>query len=321
MTLTRREWLTRLGGTAALTAAAGTAGLLLKDRARRSRSASETLKSFQVEVSAALPELAVARGGDAVQNTRAALEALGGMGAFVSKGDRVMLKPNVAWKRVPSQAATTNPELVAELCRLCLDAGASEVVVFDSPCDPGPATFKSSGIADAVAGIRGASVVWPEKSDYVKVGFGGKLITNWAVWKELPHFDKVINAPIVKHHVQSRTTAGMKNWYGILGGDRGLLHQDMDGSIVDLAYAIRPTLTVLDAQRLLMRNGPTGGSLGDVKENRAVAAGVDVVALDAWAVGELGQKLENVGFIAKAEERGIGRADWRSLRLKEVTAG
>ena len=278
------------------------------------------LPVWTVERAATAPELAVARGGDASTNTRAAIEALGGMGAFIARGDRVMIKPNVAWKRIPEQAATTNPEVIAELVRLCRDAGAAEVVVFDSPCDAGAATFRASGILQAAEAV-GARVVYPDKADYVKVVFGGELIKRWPVWKELPDFDKVINAPIVKHHVQSRATCGMKNWYGILGGDRGLLHQRIHGSIVDLADTVRPTLTVLDAQRVLMRNGPTGGSLGDVKETRAIAAGTDVVALDAWGIELLDQRPADVEFIAMAEERGLGRSDWRSVRVSEVQSG
>ena len=315
---TRREAIRRLAGFAATAVVAGGTGMWLYGQPRRARGGTGELPDFTIDRGMAYAEMAIARGGDAIHNTRAAIAALGGMGTFIKSGDRVMIKPNVAWKRIPEQAATTNPFVIAELARLCLDSGAKEVVVFDSPCDAGAATFSSSGILRA-AGDVGARVVWPGKPDYIKVGFGGKLIKNWSVWKELPTFDKVINAAIVKHHVQSKTTCGMKNWYGILGGDRGLLHQDIHGSIVDLADAVRPTLTVLDAQRVLMRNGPTGGSLGDVRHTKAVAAGTDPVALDTWACLELEQRAEDIEYLAMARERGIGTMDWRSLKLKEVS--
>lgn len=315
----RRDAIQRLAGLGTVSALAFGTGALLHDRSRKTPSDDTQLKRFDIERSAAYASMAVSRGGTAAANTRAALEALGGLGTFINAGDRVVIKPNVAWKRVPEQAATTNPEVIAELVRQCLNVGAKEVVVFDSPCDAGVATFHASGILDAASAL-GARVVWPERTDYVKVGFGGKLINRWAVWKELPTFDKVINAAIVKHHVQSRATCGMKNWYGILGGDRGLLHQDIHGSIVDLADAVRPTLTVLDAQRVLMRNGPTGGSLGDVKITKAVAAGTDPVALDAWGVTELEQTIASVPFLAMAEERGIGTTQWKTLPFKEVSA-
>ena len=273
-----------------------------------------------VERSSAYSEFAVGRGGEARENTRAAIAALGGMATFITPGDRVMIKPNVAWKRIAEQAATTNPDVIAELVVLCRDAGAAEVVVFDCPCDPGPATFRSSGIQAAVEAV-GGKIAFPGKTEFTRVAFGGSLIKHWTVWDQLPKFDKVINAAIAKHHVQSRATCGMKNWYGILGGDRGLLHQNIHGSIVDLAGAIRPTLTVLDAQRVLMRNGPTGGSLGDVKQTRAVAAGLDPVAIDAWGIEQLEQRPEDVEFIALAEARGLGTRNWRSLRHKDVQAG
>ena len=320
MRLTRREMIGRIGSFGAATAAAVGTGVYLHDRPRNTRPGAQPVPNFQLERSGAYAQMSIARGGGATANTRAAIEALGGMGTFVTAGDRVMIKPNLAWKRIPEQAATTNPDVVAELCRLCLDAGAKEVVIFDSPCDAGAATFQSSGMSK-VADALNVRAVYPDKADYISLGFGGSVITNWMVWDELPSFDKVINAAIVKHHVQSRATAGMKNWYGILGGDRGLLHQDIHGSIVDLADAVKPTLTVLDAERVLMRNGPTGGSLGDVKAAKAVAAGLDPVALDAWAVGELEQKVRDVAFIGLAEAREIGTANWRSLRLKEVSAG
>lgn len=317
---TRRQALQRLAGFGATAAALGGSGHWLHDRARHVDDESDVLPSFEVERSTTYSDFAVGRGGDARANTRAAVEALGGMGLFVKPGDRVMIKPNVAWKRIPEQAATTNPDVIAELVVLCRDAGAGEVVVFDSPCDAGPATFRTSGIQSAVEAV-GGKVAWPDKTDYVKVAFGGSLIKQWTIWNQLPKFDKVINAAIAKHHVQSRVTCGMKNWYGILGGDRGLLHQNIHGSIVDLAAAVKPTLTVLDAQRVLMRNGPTGGSLGDVKEVRAVAAGLDPVAIDAWGIEQLDQRVEDVLFISQAVARGLGQAEWRKLKYKEVQVG
>ena len=320
MNLTRREMLTRLSSFGAVGAASLGAGALLLGRDRRGGSTTAPMPTFGVDRSASYPQMSVARGGTATSNTRAAIEALGGMGTFISSGDRVVIKPNVAWKRIPEQAATTNPDVIAELVRLCRNAGAIEVVVFDSPCDAGVATFRASGIEASVL-AAGGQVAFPGNTDYVKVPFGGTLINHWPIWKELPRFNKIINAAIAKHHVQSRVTCGMKNWYGVLGGDRGLLHQDIHGSIVDLADAIRPTLSVLDAQRVLMRNGPTGGSLGDVKEVRAVAASIDPVALDAWGIEQLEQRLEDIQFMALAQERGIGVADWRSLRIKQVVAG
>ena len=320
MIITRREMIERLGAFGLASTAVVGGGIALYDQPRNARAQVQAVPNFQMERAGVYSQISVARGGTATTNTRAAIHALGGMNTFIKAGDRVMIKPNLAWKRIPEQAATTNPDLVAELCRLCLDAGAAEVVIFDSPCDPGAATFKSSGIIAAAESV-GCRAVFPDKSDYIKLSFGGPVIDQWAVWKELPKFDKVINAAIVKHHCQSRVTAGMKNWYGILGGDRGLLHQDIHGSIVDLASAIKPTLTVLDAQRVLMRNGPTGGSLGDVKESKAVAAGIDPVALDAWAIQELEQDIRKVAFMGLAEARELGTADWRSLRLKEITAG
>jgi uncharacterized protein (DUF362 family) len=320
MTPTRREALTRIASFGALAAGLGGTGAWLHGAARHSNNPTDVLPNFQVERASVYADLGVGVGGGPRENTRAAIDALGGMTQFISAGDRVMIKPNVAWKRIPEQAATTNPDVIAELVTMCRDAGAREVVVFDCPCDPGAATFRSSGIQAAVE-AAGGQIAFPGKTDFTKVAFGGSLIKHWTVWNELPKFDKIINAAIAKHHVQSRATCGMKNWYGILGGDRGLLHQNIHGSIVDLAGAIRPTLTVLDAQRVLMRNGPTGGSLGDVKLTKSVAAGLDPVAIDAWGIEQLEQRPDDIPFIAQAEARGLGTRNWRSLKHKEVQVG
>jgi uncharacterized protein (DUF362 family) len=133
--------------------------------------------------------------------------------------------------------------------------------------------------------------------------------------------DKVINVPIVKHHSLCGCTLGMKNLYGVIGGRRNQLHQDIHTSIVDLAHAVKPTLTVMDAFRVLKHNGPTGGSLDDVAMENTVIAGVDPVAIDAYSLKYLDLKAEQVPFLAMGETRGLGVVDWKGLRIKESQVG
>ncbi len=310
---TRREAL-KVGTT--LSVAAGTIGLgaWLYDRAPPAPKALPPLKSHRVERAAGAAEMAIAHGADAADNTRRVIEALGGMAAFVRPGDRVVVKPNVGWNRLPEQAANTNPEVVAQVARLALAAGASKVWVTDNPVNSAERCFERSGILKAVGAV-GAKVVLPDETAFREVLVEGEVLRVAKVLWPFVEADKVINVPLVKHHGMSAATMAMKNWYGVLGGHRVRLHQDLHRSIVDLAAMVKPTLTVLDCTRILVANGPTGGSLDDVKRVNLVAAGVDEVALDAFGASLLGLAPADVGAIAEAERRKLGRSDYKSLKL------
>jgi uncharacterized protein (DUF362 family) len=240
------------------------------------------------------------------------------MGRFVDKGDVVLVKPNVGFNRTPEQAATTNPEVVAEVVRACRSAGAAEVIVCDCPGHNATITFSRSRIREK-ASKAGARVVLPLDSHYVNVtlpGFG-----TWPVLHPFTAVDKVINVPLVKHHARTTATIGMKNWFGILGGFRGDLHDRIDDAVAALALLMRPTLTVVDATRILLRNGPTGGNLNDVKRLDTLAVSLDPVAADTWGVELLGENPEERGWLTKAQARRIGIMDYRSLGSVEIKSG
>ena len=174
-----------------------------------------------------------------------------------------MLKPNIAWDRTPEQAANTNPDLVAEVVRQCWQAGAKRVIVTDVSCNEPRRCFQRSGI-EAAARAEGAEVILPDPDHFREVDMGGVVLKNWPVFTPFLEADKVINLPIAKHHVLTGATLGMKNWYGILGGERNRLHQQIHQSLADLANFMLPTLTFMDCYRVLLRNGPTGGNPEDV---------------------------------------------------------
>ena len=242
------------------------------------------------------------------------------MGRFVARGETVVIKPNVAWDRLPEQAATTNPEVVAELVRLCRAAGAGSVIVTDVTCNEAAACFDRSGIGRA-AKAAGAEVVLPERRLFAEVDLQGATLRGWPVLEPFLEADKLINVPIAKHHGLTGVTLGMKNWYGMIGGDRGRLHQRIHESICDLAAFAKPTLTVLDAYRVLVRGGPTGGSLDDVELKGTVVAGTDGVAIDAYAAKAWWDlDLPRLRFLRLAAERGIGRANFAALRTRVVAA-
>jgi uncharacterized protein (DUF362 family) len=239
------------------------------------------------------------------------------MGAFVRRGERVAVKPNVGWNRLPEQAANTDPQVVAEVVRLALAAGAAEVWVADVPVNTADRCFDRSGIGEA-ARRAGARVVLPGERAFRLVEVGGATLRTAEVLWPLVEADRILNLPVVKQHGLSRATLAMKNWYGVLGGHRARLHQDIHRSVVDLAALMKPTLTVMDATRILLANGPSGGNLDDVKRLDTVAVSTDEVALDAFGASLLGLSADDVGSIALAEKAALGRADWRALKLEEL---
>jgi len=248
--MNRRDFL-RLSGTAAL-------GLSLP----------RGLSAFLSYAEASGPvDLAVVSGASPSGITRAAIDALGGVGRFISRGDVVVVKPNMAWDRLPEQAANTNPEVVAMVVQLCFEAGAKKVKVFDRPVNDPRRCYVQSGIANAVKPL-GAQVDFMDDRKFREMKLHGLALTSWPLYTEVFEADKVINVPIAKHHSLARLTMGMKNLMGVMGGLRRQIHQRLDESLVDVSMAVKPALTVLDAVRILTANGPQGGDPGDVSNSR-----------------------------------------------------
>ena len=247
-----------------------------------------------------------------------ALAAMGGMGRFISRGDIVVIKPNIGWDRMPLHAANTSPEVVAAVIELAWEAGAKRVVVADGSCNDPHRCFQRSGIWKRAHAL-GADVVLPAEHRFRTMRLKGEVLDEWPIFTTLVEADKVINVPVAKHHNLAKFTAAMKNWYGVLGGRRNRLHQNIDVSIADLSTFMRPTLTVIDATRVLIRNGPQGGNIDDTRILNTVLASVDQVAADAYACRFIGQRPENLPYLAMAEERGIGTTKLESLIIREVT--
>ena len=314
----RREFVKKAGQAVALAAITGGTGIFFHDRAPTAYTKLAFKNSdFEIAADPAFPKVVLAKNIDHANALRSSLDAVGGIGRFVKKGERVVIKPNIGWDRTPEQAADTNPILVGEMARLCLAVGAGAVIVTDVPCNEPKRTFLRSGIREA-AEKAGALVILPDDQDFVKVDLGGKIVGEQWVLKHFLECDRLINMPIVKHHTLSGCTSAMKNFYGILGGNRGQLHQEIDQSIVDLAAFAKPTLTVIDATRVLMRNGPTGGSLDDVSVQNCVICATDQVAGDARAIEFLSLTPDRVACIPMAERAGLGIADYKKAGYKEI---
>jgi uncharacterized protein (DUF362 family) len=265
-----------------------------------------------------LPDLAVIQGDSPARITQEAIAALGGMKNFVSKGDKVMVKPNIGWDRTPEQAACTNPEVVKTLVELCFEAGAKQVTVMDNPCNPAQRTYVRSGIKKA-AMDAGAKVPFPNKYKLKKLELKGEWLKDWEIYTDFIEVDKIINVPIAKTHSLSRITLGMKNWLGAVGGNRNQLHQNLDYAMLDLSRFFKPTLTVLDAYRLLIRNGPQGGRPSDVKLFKTVVAGVDYVAVDAMGATFFDIKPTELPHLQLSQERNMGIIDMEKLKVEKRT--
>ena len=265
-------------------------------------------------------KLAIVRNGSPSAMVDAALGALGGIGAFVSSGDKVLVKPNIGWDRTPEQAANTNPEVVARLVELSLGAGAKRVTVMDYTCNDARRCYTNSGI-QAAAEAAGARVLHVDSERVTTVDIGGEVIREWDVFDEMLDADVRINVPVAKHHSLSRVSLGMKNWMGCAAGHRPRMHQKINVSIVDLAAYFRPSVTLIDAYRILIANGPTGGRLADVRQANTLCASTDPVAADTFGASLFGIGPDDLHSLTLGEERGLGTRQLDSLPLREIDLG
>jgi uncharacterized protein (DUF362 family) len=322
----RREFIKGIG--AAALAAGGTALLwrALRDpTGERGKPQQPTfrLKNYRVDPSSGAKVLGVARGDNYEQMLKMAIGAIGGVEHFIRKGDVVLVKPNVAFDRAPKLGATTNPEVMSALIGLLHAAGASEVRVADNPIESPENCFAKTGIADA-ARVNGATVYLPSPSSFETLEVpGAKLIERWPFfYRPFRGVDKVIGVAPIKDHNLCHASMTTKNWYGLLGGRRNQFHQDIHNIVADLALMMRPTFVILDASRILMKNGPTGGDLSDVVPGHTLVAATDQVAADAFGYSELlGRKSELPQYLYNARDRGLGNPDWRNLPMKEEQVG
>jgi len=267
------------------------------------------------------PVLGVAKGQDYAALVERVLRPLGGMRRFVRPGDRVVVKPNIGWDRTPEQGANTHPQVVRAVVAQALEAGAKKVLVFDRTCNEQRRCYASSGIERAIRDLGDARAVIEhiDQRKFVPVRIErGKVLTRWEIYKEALDCDCYINLPVAKHHGLSRLTLGLKNSMGVIGGNRGQLHHQLGQSLADLATVIRPKLTLIDASRILLANGPQGGDLKDVRQTDTLIASVDPVAADAYATTLFDLPPEAIESTVAAHALGLG--EMALARIKVVEA-
>lgn len=259
--------------------------------------------------------VAMAEGRDYGAITRMAINALGGMGRFVKAGNTVAVKPNMGWDRKPEQAATTHPTVVRAIVEECLKAGAKRVKVFDNPCNDMRRSYENSGIPAALKDLKNVDVRYVEEERFKKVNLKGTFLKEWELYSDALTADVFINVPIAKHHSLTSLTLGLKNMMGIMGGDRGFIHRQIEDALADVNSVVKSHLVVIDATRILTAHGPTGGSLRDVKIVNKVIASTDIVAADAYATGLFALKPQDVPITVTAYKRGLGEMNLDKVRI------
>ncbi len=245
------------------------------------------------------------------------IELIGGMKKFISNQDIVMIKPNIGWNRKVEHAANTNPEVLRAVIEMVFDAGAKKVIVMDNSCHKSEDTYRRSGIKEAVE-KSGAEIRFSDENRLVVHNFNGEKLKKWPVFRDHLEVDKFINVPILKHHSSAGLTIGMKNLYGIIGGRRGKLHRNMGENIADLAYGFKTDLTIVDAYRILKKNGPVGGRLSDVELKKTIICSKNIFEADVVAVDLFGKSIDEIDFIGAGFRRGMGQKEISKINLKTM---
>ncbi|MBN1630786.1 MAG: DUF362 domain-containing protein [Thermoleophilia bacterium] len=271
-------------------------------------------------VAPSFPDLAVIRGDSPDLNVRAVMAQLGGMERFVKRDAKVVVKPNVLTGRPPEYATTTNPLVIATIVRMCLEAGAAEVVVLDYPTSSARSAFRESGLEQAVA-ESGGRLKYLSNRNFERVDIPeGAAISSWPLVTDALEADTFINVPIGKTHGMAGLTLAMKNLMGIMGDPRGEIHIDYARKITDVNTLVKPHLVILDAYRVLVRNGPTGGNLDDVLMPKTVVAGTSQVAIDTYGATLMGWKPTELPSLVEAHARGLGEIDLSKYVISEGSA-
>ena len=315
--LTRREFLRGVGAAACGAALAGCAG------GENAPPPAGPLRARpHPEAEAWKNRIGLARGfADPAAGVRTAVEKLcgsDGVRTFVREGDLVVVKPNMSWPQPPEMGANVHPDIVAEVVRLCRQAGAREVKVFDNSLASATTCYEASGIASA-ARAAGAEVVLCARHRFRTVRFDDprvRNLTEWPLYEDALQADVLVNLAVAKVHNLTHVTLCMKNLMGAQGGDRGKMHQGIHQNLADLNVVVRPTFNILDATRVMIRSGPGGGRAEYVVRADTILAGTSAVTVDAWAADPANlpwpkghHDLAAVEHVALGAAAGLGTAD------------
>lgn len=272
----------------------------------------------------AVPDMVAVMGGEPEVMLDKALETLGGIGKYIKKGQKVVIKPNIGWDRSPEMAGNTNPKLVKALVQKCLAAGADKVTVFDHTCDNWQKCYATSGIEEAAK--EAGAIVMPANDEkyYKEVSVpNGKKLKSAKIHEALVEADVWINVPVLKNHGGAKLTCAMKNYMGIVW-DRRYFHQnDLQQCIADICtWEKKPVLNIVDAYRIMFQNGPQGKTLADVATLKSLIVSPNIVAVDTAALSLFNQvkklDLAAASHIGRGEENNLGTTDLKKLNIKRI---
>lgn len=270
------------------------------------------------------PDLVAVVGGDPDVMFQRAIAEFGGLGRFIGKGQKVVIKPNIGWDKTPEMGANTNPSLVKTMVEQAFVAGAAEVIVFDHSCDDWRKTYKNSGIEDAVKEAGGKIIPADLEQYYRDVPLpNGVKLKSVKVHEAILDCDVWFNVPVLKVHGGAQMTIALKNYMGIVW-DRGIFHStDLQQCIADCCtFVKRPALNIVDGYRVLKANGPRGRSAADAVVMKGLFASADIVAVDTaalkFALRETHIDLDAVTHITKARDLQLGTTDLETLNIRRI---
>lgn len=273
----------------------------------------------------ARPVLAVVQGAAAAAVAKA-LELLGGMSRFVKPGAVVVIKPNVSFPNPKAWGTGTSPDVVVAVAREALKAGAGRVIVADNTMRRDMESFNRTGLIEALTGIDKVKVLaLQEESLFVEVPVpNGNAVRSVQIARLAQKADVLINLPCAKSHTATEVSFGLKNNMGLIW-DRSFFHTktDIHAAIAELATVVRHHLTILDATRCLLTNGPTGP--GKVQELNLILAGTDPLSVDAYAAtlanwNNRTLKPGSVRHLAIASKLGVGEIDLSRIEIVKASA-
>ncbi len=265
-------------------------------------------------------DLVAVMGGEPAAMFDMGIQALGGMGSFVGKGQKVLVKPNIGWDVPPERGGNTNPGLVKRIIEHCYRAGAKEVYVFDNTCDNWVRCYKNSGIEAAVKEAGGKMVPSNSESYYHEVTIpNGKRLTTTKVHELVLESDLFINVPVLKHHSSAMMTGALKNMMGVVW-DRSYWHRNnLNQCIADYTlFSKKPQLHIMDAYNVMMRNGPRGVSVADLTNMKSLMISTDWVALDAAGAKMMGKEPSTIEHVALAAGMGSGKIDLTAMNIHRM---
>ena len=260
-------------------------------------------------------DLAVVTGSSPAKNCLRAVDALGGFNRFIRSGDSVVIKPNPVGRNRPEQAINTHPEMIRVVVTECINAGAKTVKVVSHD---DRRSFIMNGTAEAVEQAGGTWHTLNEESQYRNIVVPrGTILRHELIAADILDSDVFINMPIAKHHAGSTVTLSMKNLMGI-NWDRIRFHRtDLHQCIAELAATVRQNLIIMDANHVLLTNGPIGP--GEVKTANTVIAGIDPVAIDSYVTNLFWGDPGAIRHIRIAHDLGVGEIDYSKLSIREVS--